>query len=156
MTDVLAALGWRHDELDQRLPPAVGYAGVNHLILAIAGSERLRILEYDFDRLRSVMLPADLTTFQLIWRDGPDRFRARNPFPVGGVIEDPATGAAAAAFGAYLRWRGELTPPASFRIRQGVEIGRPSDIEVEIPDDVGGIRVSGTAVALDRPAPRRR
>lgn len=71
-------------------------------------------------------------------------------FPVGNVVEDPATGAAAAAFGAYLRWLGALVPPARFTIRQGVEMGRPSLLEVELPDADGGIRVTGTAVSLDR------
>ncbi len=153
--DALTALRWRRDELDKRLPPAIAYAGVNHLVLATAGYERLRVLDYDFQLLRSIMLASGLTTLQLVWREAPDRFRARDPFPVGGVVEDPATGAAAAALGAYLRWRGDLTPPASFRIRQGVEMGQPSDIEVEVPDDLGGIRVSGTAVSLDDPATRR-
>ncbi len=95
------------------------------------------------------MLEADLTTVQLVWRETPDRFRARDPFPVGNVVEDPATGAAAAALGAYLRWLGALHPPARFTISQGVEMGRPSRIEVEVPDATGGIRVSGTAVAID-------
>ena len=123
---------------------------MHHLILAVAGYERLRDLDYDYERLRSIMLAADLTTLQLIWREAPDRFRARDPFPVGDVVEDPATGAAAAALGAYLRWRGEIRPPARFTIRQGVEMGRPSLIEVEVPDATGGIRVSGTAVSLER------
>ena len=45
------------------------------------------------------------TTVHLVQRADPDRldFHARDPFPVGGVVEDPATGAAAAAFGGYLR-----------------------------------------------------
>ncbi len=146
--DALAALRWRRDELDERLPPAVAYAGASHLILAAATYERLRSLEYDFERLRSIMLDADLTTVQLTWREAVDRFRARNPFPVGNVVEDPATGAAAAALGAYLRWRGEVRPPARLTISQGVEMGRPSLIEVEIPDASGGIRVSGTAVSI--------
>ncbi len=149
LAGALAALGWTVDQLDPALPPAVGYAGASHLILATASYDTLRSLAYDFDRLRSVMLAADLTTVQLVWREAPDRFRARDPFPVGNVVEDPATGAAAAAFGAYLRWRGELVPPARFTIRQGVEMGRPSLIEVEVPDADGGIRVTGTAVSLD-------
>jgi PhzF family phenazine biosynthesis protein len=144
----LAALRWRQDELDPALPPAVGYAGADHLILAAAGYERLRTLDYDFERLRSIMLAADLTTVQLVWREAADHFRARDPFPVGNVVEDPATGAAAAALGAYLRWLGVLRPPARFTISQGVEMGRPSLIEVEVPDASGGIRVSGTAVTL--------
>ena len=151
VAEALAALGWHEDELDAALPPAVAFAGVNHLVLAAASYERLADLDYDFDRLRSVMLDADLTTLQLIWREAPDRFRARDPFPVGNVVEDPATGAAAAALGAYLRSRGELTPPARFTIRQGVEMGRPSLIEVEVPAAVGGIRVTGTAVPIDLP-----
>lgn len=149
VAETLAALGWMRDELDPALPPAVGYAGVYHLILVAASYETLRSLAYDFDRLRSIMLAADLTTVQLIWREAANRFRARDPFPVGNVVEDPATGAAAAAFGAYLRWRGELVPPARFTISQGVEMGRPSEIEVDVPDSAGGIRVSGSAVPLD-------
>jgi PhzF family phenazine biosynthesis protein len=149
LADALAALGWTSDELDPALPPAVGYAGASHLIIGAATYERLRDLDYDFDRLRSIMLGADLTTVQLVWREAADRFRARDPFPVGNVVEDPATGAAAAALGAYLRWRGELVPPARFTISQGVEMGRPSLIEVEIPAADGGIRVTGTAVSLE-------
>lgn len=151
LAEALAALGWMPEELDPALPPAVAYAGASHLILAAASYETLRSLAYDFDRLRSIMLAADLTTVQLVWRETADRFRARNPFPVGNVVEDPATGAAAAALGAYLRWRRELVPPARFTIIQGVEMGRPSLIEVEVPDADGGIRVTGTAVSLDPP-----
>ena len=147
--EALVALGWAPEELDASLPPAIGYAGADHLILAAASYPTLASLAYDFDRLRSTMLAADLTTVQLVWREAPDRFRARDPFPVGGVVEDPATGAAAAALGAYLRWRGELVPPARFTVTQGVEMGRPSLIEVEVPDADGGIRVTGTAVSLD-------
>ncbi len=147
----LAALAWSSDELDPALPPAVAFAGASHLILAVTSADTLGRLAYDFERLRSLMLAAGLTTLQLVRRDGPDRFQARDPFPVGGVVEDPATGAAAAALGAYLRWRGELVPPARFTISQGVQMGRPSLIEVEVPDADGGIRVTGTAVPLDRP-----
>ena len=145
----LAAVGWTSEGLDPALPPAVAYAGASHLVLAVASYDTLRTLAYDFDRVRSIMLAADLTTLQLVWREAVDRFRARDPFPVGNVVEDPATGAAAAAFGAYLRWRDELVPPARFTIRQGVEMGRPGLIEVEVPDADGGIRVTGTAVSMD-------
>ena len=148
LADALDAIGWAPGELEPALPAAVGYAGAHHLIIAAASYDRLRHLSYDFDRLRSIMLAADLTTAQLVWRESADHFRARDPFPVGDVVEDPATGAAAAALGAYLRWRGELIPPARFTISQGVEMGRPSHIEVEVPDGDGGIRVSGTAVSL--------
>jgi PhzF family phenazine biosynthesis protein len=153
VADALGALGWAHADIDPALPPAVAFAGASHLVLAVREYGRLRTLAYDFERLRSIMLAADLTTLQLVWREAPDRFRARDPFPVGGVVEDPATGAAAAALGAYLRWRRALEPPARFTVSQGVEMGRPSLIEVEIPDRDGGIRVTGTAVSLDGQLP---
>ncbi len=151
LREALAALRWRADELDPTLPPAIGYAGAHHLILAAGSDERLASLDYDFGRLRAAMLAADLTTVQLIRRERGDHFRARDPFPVGNVVEDPATGAAAAALGAYLRWRGELVPPARFTISQGTEMGRPSWIEVEVPDASGGIRVTGSAVGIKLP-----
>lgn len=148
LSGALELLGWRSDELDPDLPPAVGFAGANHLILAARHLERLARLDYPFDALKALMLEADLTTIQLVWRETPDRFRARDPFPVGGVVEDPATGAAAAAFGAYLRQRGEISPPASFEIVQGVEMGRPSRLTVSIVPGEAGVRVSGNAVAI--------
>src|SRR3712207_7080150 len=68
------------------------------------------------------MLDRDLTTVDLVWREDATTFHARNPFPVGGVVEDPATGAAAAAFGHYLREIGAVTPPTTITIHQGVDM----------------------------------
>jgi PhzF family phenazine biosynthesis protein len=148
VTRASALLGWRADELDPALPPAVGFAGAKHLILAARDRARLERLDYRFDALKALMLKYDLTTIQLVWRESRDRFRARDPFPVGGVVEDSATGAAAAALGAYLRARGEITPPASFEIVQGVEMGRPSLLRVSVVPGEEGVRVSGTAVPI--------
>ena len=76
-----------------------------------------------------------------------DLIHARNPFPVGGVVEDPATGAAAAALGGYLRDAGLVRAPARILIRQGEVMGRPSRLRVNIPE-TGGIVVAGNAVRL--------
>lgn len=145
--EALAALRWDRDELDTSIPPARAYAGAWHLVLAVSEASRLADLEYDFETLKAVMLREDLTTLQLVWREQPDVFHARNPFPVGGVVEDPATGAAAAALGGYLRDAGLVAAPVRLTIRQGETMGRPSLLRVEIPE-VGGIVVSGTAVSM--------
>lgn len=146
---VLGALRWAAEDLDPGFPPRVGYAGAHHLILAAATPQRLTDLHYDFDCLRSLMNQHRWTTLQLVHRAGPSVFRARNPFPPGGVVEDPATGAAAAAFGGYLRDLGLIAPPAQITIHQGGEIGRPSVLIVDIPAGTNtGIRVSGTAVVI--------
>ncbi len=148
VSEALAALGWQSDQLDASIPPARAYAGAWHLVLAAADLSRLNALDYDFDRLKAFMLREGLTTLQLVWRESADVFHARNPFPVGGVVEDPATGAAAAALGGYLRAAGLIEAPAVIQIRQGEAMGRPSRLRVEIPAQ-GGIVVSGTAVPID-------
>jgi PhzF family phenazine biosynthesis protein len=145
---VLSLLGWRSEELDPALPPALAYAGVRHLIVAVRELATLGRMTYDFDPMQRLMLDHELTTIQLIWREARDRFRARDPFAVGGVVEDPATGAAAAALGAYLRERGEIDAPATFEVRQGVEMGRPSLLSVSIEPDEPRVRVAGTAVPI--------
>lgn len=145
--EVLAALGWRRDELDAAIPPAKAYAGAWHLVLAAATKGRLDTLQYDFARLKAVMLREGLTTLQLVWREGADLFHARNPFPVGGVVEDAATGAAAAALGGYLRTTGLVAAPTTLLIRQGEAMGRPSRLSVAIPAS-GGVVVTGTAVPI--------
>jgi PhzF family phenazine biosynthesis protein len=147
LDEALSALGWAPGELDSALPVRIAYAGARHLVLAAATLERLAALDYDFDRLREMMLRTDLTTLQLVHRVGEHVFRARNPFPVGGVVEDPATGAAAAALGGYLRELGLVRTPAEVVVHQGEEMGRPSLLRVAIPPS-GGIRVTGTAVPL--------
>ncbi len=146
---LLGALRWSADELDAALPPRLSFAGAWHPIIAAATRARLADLDYDFDGLAAIMTANDWTTVDLVWRESPTVFHARNPFPPGGVYEDPATGAAAAAFGAYLRHEGLVTAPATLTIHQGTDMGRPSVIRVQVPaDHAHGIGVSGTAVPL--------
>ncbi len=147
VSKALGILGWTEDELDYSIPPARAYAGNWHLVLAVSTKARLDSLQYDFEKLKSLMLEDDLTTLQLIWREGDGVFHSRNPFPVGGVVEDPATGAAAAAFGGYLRESNLVSVPHSLTIYQGEVMGRPSRLVVNIPRN-GGIVVTGSAVRI--------
>lgn len=143
----LACLGWSRADLDPALPPLRAYAGSWHLVLAVGRANRLDALAYPFERLRSLMVAEGLLTLQLVHRQEPDRFLARNPAPTCGVVEDPATGSAAAALGGYLRTLSLVTPPARITVLQGEAMGRPSRLEVTIPA-TGGIVVSGCAVAM--------
>ena len=145
LDEALAALGWDSDDLDESIPPAVAYAGAWHLVLAVSQARRLADLDYNFEKLKALMLRENLTTLQLVWREEEYLFHSRNPFPIGGIVEDPATGAAAAALGGYLRDAGIMAAPATFLIRQGEAMGRPSLITVDIPVS-GGIKVTGSAV----------
>jgi PhzF family phenazine biosynthesis protein len=144
----LATLGWTAADLDLTIPPVQAYAGAWHLILAVKEQYRLNTLVYDFEALKQLILAAEWTTLQLIWREDEGLFHARNPFPIGGIIEDPATGSAAAALGGYLRDAQLITAPKTIIIRQGEAMGRPSRIVVDMPV-TGGIIVTGEAVLLD-------
>jgi predicted PhzF superfamily epimerase YddE/YHI9 len=148
LDEILAALRWEAGDLDPSLPPRVPYAGAWHPVIGAASRERLAELDYDFERLGALMTARDWTTIQLLWREDETRFHARDPFPPGGVVEDPATGAAAAAFGGYLRELGLVEPPATITILQGEDLGRPSRLLVDIHADRPEIDVTGTAIAI--------
>jgi PhzF family phenazine biosynthesis protein len=148
LDEALALLRWERADLEPALPPRIAFAGVRHLILAAATRERLADLDYDFEGLRAYMHERELTTVDLVWRADATTFHARNPFPVGGVVEDPATGAAAAALGAYLRELDAITPPARIIVHQGEDMGRPSTLLIDVDGARGGIRVTGGAVPI--------
>ncbi|WP_171162051.1 PhzF family phenazine biosynthesis isomerase [Streptomyces sp. I05A-00742] len=149
VAEALAALDWPAADLDPAFPHRIAYAGVRHLVLAAATRERLADLDYDFDRLAALMRKGNITTVQLVWRESENVFHVRDPFPVGGVVEDPATGAAAAALGAYLRENGLVGPEAVLTLHQGHDLGLPSLLEVTLRADDPRVRVTGTATRMN-------
>ncbi|HYG92455.1 MAG TPA: PhzF family phenazine biosynthesis isomerase [Nocardioides sp.] len=147
----LAALRIEPGDLDPAFPPHVGFAGNHHLVLGLRSEETLAALDYDYDGLARLMAEEDWTTAHLFWAEGPAVFHARDPFPPGGVVEDPATGAAAAAFGGYLRTIGRVPPGGSLTVLQGHHMGAPSRLHVELVEGSESVRVSGTATELPAP-----
>ena len=141
----LDLFSWTSADLDPRLPPAIAEAGARHLVLALTSRQKLAAMHYDLERGRQLMTPAGLVTISLVQAETDTRFHARNPFAAGGVYEDPATGAAAAALAGYLR---DLGWPhgGAIDILQGEDMGVPSRLRVEISSEPGAsIRVSGAA-----------
>lgn len=114
-------------------------------MLALKSREKLTGMRYELEDGRELSLRAGLTTFSLIFAESKRRLHARNPFPAGGVYEDPATGAGAAALGGYLRDLGSLAA-GEIEILQGWDMGVPSRLRAEWTAEAGGsIRVSGAA-----------
>lgn len=147
-TDLLRHLRLGEDDLAPDLPVMLSFAGNIHPIVPVRNAAVLRSLDYDYDGLKRLMATQGWNaTVAVVHRLGPGVFEARNPFPPGGIREDPATGSAAASLGAYLRARGEVTPPATLTVHQGADVGRPSVITVGIPR-TGGVTVSGGAVPI--------
>jgi PhzF family phenazine biosynthesis protein len=146
----LDALRWTSADLDARYPPHVSYAGNDHLVLAVRSRATLAALDYDYDRLATVMADAGWTTVHVVWAEAPLLFHARDPFPPGGVREDPATGAAAAAFGGYLRELGLVPVPSRVVVRQGEDLGRSSELLVDI-SAARTVDVTGRALPISSP-----
>jgi PhzF family phenazine biosynthesis protein len=145
VSGVLHALRWSPKDLDPAYPVLLANAGSEHLVLVTKSRERLADLDYEFDGLAKLMRQHGLITVQLVWPESKKRYHSRNPFAGSGVVEDPATGASAAAFGGYLRELGKIEENASFKIIQGVDMGQPSEINVSVIGGEPGVRVSGTA-----------
>ena len=127
---VLAEFHLTHDDLDPRFPIRFAFGGVKHLILFVKDRQTLADMKYDFDPVRTLMLEQGLTTISILWQESDELFYSRNPFASGGVYEDPATGAAAAALAGYLRdiqWKGKNT----FTILQGEDMGMLSRLVVK-------------------------
>ncbi len=148
LASALSALGWSPEDLAPDYPPHIAFAGNEHLILAVRTRECLSDLDYNFDHLLTLMTARGWTTIQLFWQENERTFHARDPFPVGGVVEDPATGAAAAALGGYFRALGLVSATRQFTIHQGADMGRPSELAVVVHSDDPRVTVSGYAVPI--------
>lgn len=144
---VLGQLGVARSDLHNDYPPRLVFAGNWHPILVFADRNVFDSFGFDPDALRDLMKAQNWTTVATMRRISAKEFEARNLFPVGTITEDPATGGAAAAFGAYLRELALVKTPARVVIHQGSHVGRPSELPVDIPRE-GGIAVSGTAVQI--------
>lgn len=130
-------------DLHPAFPVRFAQAGARHLILILKDRETLAAMQYQFDKVRNLMLEQGLITISLLWPESDEVFHSRNAFASGGVYEDPATGAAAAALAGYLRdinWQGKN----EFIILQGEDMGMPSRLQVRFGSTIGeSIAVSG-------------
>lgn len=135
--------------------PANISAGVPYLLVPVRDVDALGRAVLDLQRWREILSAAWAPNVYLVAPlEGPQgtRFRARMFAPGLGVPEDSATGSAAAALPAWLAPRlqardGVLTAV----IEQGIEMGRPSHLQIEVELAGGAIeaaRVGGTAVSI--------
>jgi len=135
--------------------PAACSCGMPFLIVEFRDAAALGRARLDNAVWRRLLADAWAKEVYLVTRDassvGAD-FRARMFAPAAGIEEDPATGSAAAALGGWLGTR-EATVDGAHRyvIAQGIEMGRPSRLEVEVDRRAGAlaaVRVGGGAVPV--------
>lgn len=145
---LLDMFGLVPDDLDPGLAPAIVHAGADHAQLVLRSRERLRAMHYPFDALADLQRELGWATVALLHRDAEGTFHSRNAFAVGGVVEDPATGAAAAALAGFLRDNGHAGAGA-FAVRQGDDMGQPCLLRVQTDAAIhSGATVSGMVRSL--------
>jgi PhzF family phenazine biosynthesis protein len=144
---LLGALRLTRGDLDDALPPVFVRGGNPHPIVFVRDGVLARLDHDDAAVLNLQDGEGWDGTVPVVHRISTTMFASRNPFPRGGIREDPATGSAAASLGYYLRAGGHVTPPTRITVEQGGETGHPSLIRVDIPAD-GRIQVTGTAEEL--------
>ncbi len=155
--DIARAVSLEADDLLQdSFAPEAWTAGVPFLFVALRdrdalGRARVEPSAWDAVAARTGIGEVYLFTMDVVPGAGAD-VRARMFAPGLGVAEDPATGGAAAAFAGYLGVRARLRDgPARWVVHQGVEMGRPSRLEVEADKVAGAVvaaRVGGAAVLV--------
>ena len=149
VAEALQLFDYRAEDLDPRIPPARIHGGADHLVLALRTRESLAQMKYDLNSGRAFMNLEGFVTVLLAYAESERLFHTRNPFASGGIYEDPATGAATAAFAGYLR---DLCWPhgGAIDIVQGEDMGMRSRLHAKIPSELGSsIRVSGTARVMN-------
>ena len=143
--DAMGLLGFATDDLEARQPPACIHGGADHIVFAFRDRARLAAMAYDLDAGPGMMRRHSLVTIMLVHIEDDRSFSVRDAFASGGILEDPATGAAAAAFAGYLRDLG-WPDDGQFTIRQGEDMGASSLIQIYLSDEIGSsVRVSGDA-----------
>jgi PhzF family phenazine biosynthesis protein len=145
---LFALLGLVPDDVAEGFPVLESFAGNWHPVIVLADEELFHQFRFAPAPLAELMLEGGWSgTVTVLHRTAPLEYEARNLFPVGRITEDPATGSAAAATGAYLREVGAVVPDDRVVIRQGRHVGRPSILLVDVPA-TGGITVTGGATRI--------
>lgn len=139
------------------LPIELAYTGLWHLIVPVSSLAVLHRLSPDMDRLAALNRALGVHTthaFTLETVAPGATAHARAFGPAVGVREDPQTGTASGALGAYLVARGAVAP-GRLLLEQGHVLGRPGAIRVEVEVDaasadgaIGAVRVGGRAVTV--------
>ena len=151
---VAGLTGLALDDLEPSVPPQVVSTGTAFAIVALRSPEGLARLEVNQGKASPFLERHGARWFYVLApvpgqnENGPKNWRARMQFDGG---EDPATGSAAGCAISYLVSRGLAPSGATVHLRQGIEIGRPSDIFLSAKQEesrITGVRVGGSTVLV--------
>jgi len=158
--DIARALGLGREDLDETLPIQVVSTGLPSLAVPVRSLAALSRCRVNAALLGEIYTRAGATGCHAFTREtmdvGAARAHARFFAPADNIAEDPATGSASGALGAYLIHHDAIAVAAvdgkyNFVIEQGDFMQRPSRINIEItgkPGAVERVRVGGPSVVV--------
>jgi len=143
-----AALGLSTKDLHSKLEPEFVSTGIFNLMVPLKSRSALANIQMNMVEL-SRLLGKQAALAYCFTAGSNHTVQARGMMPWE-LYEDAATGSAAGSLGAYLVRHGKLGAGHTLHVAQGVEMGRPSDIEVEVTQTGKKLtpRVSGAAVKV--------
>jgi trans-2,3-dihydro-3-hydroxyanthranilate isomerase len=143
-----AALGLSLKDLAADLDPEFVSTGIFNLMVPLRKRSALAKIQMNIAELARLFGKQGAVAYCFTLGNGNSAFtRGMMPWE---LYEDAATGSAAGSLGAYLVKHGKLDVGQTLNVSQGVEMGRPSQIEVEISQSGKKLtpRVSGAAVKV--------
>ena len=160
--EIARALGLAREDLDESLPIQVISTGLSCMAVPVRSLADLRSCRVNAALLAELYTRRGATGCHAFTREtieiGAARAHARFFAPADNIAEDPATGSACGALGAYLVHHGALSlEPENgrykFVIEQGDFIHRPSRINLDVEgraQAVKEVRVGGPSVLVAR------
>jgi trans-2,3-dihydro-3-hydroxyanthranilate isomerase len=141
-------LGLGSGDFDSTMAPEFVSTGISNLMVPLKNRSALGKIQINM-RALAQLLSSHATVAYCFTLGARGKAFARGMLPWG-IFEDPATGSAAGSLGAYLVQQERLKPGETLVIKQGVEMGRPSEIHVEVISQRGRLspKVSGSAVRV--------
>jgi len=148
---IIEALGLSAPDIDPHLPIQVVSTGFPAILVPLQSLEASKKIEINTECLKTVLGDLDMIyTFTLETEDSNSTAHTRGFAPFIGIPEDPATGSVSGALGAYLAQHKVIKGSnlQNMVFEQGMEMGRPSKIQVSVTLSGGNIQtieVGGTA-----------
>jgi trans-2,3-dihydro-3-hydroxyanthranilate isomerase len=148
------ALGIPIAGIEPDFPLQTVSTGTPQLMFPVRSLHVLERLQPDQRALLELTRAGDYFSIHVFTPEGgysPEaRAHARHFAPAAGVSEDPVTGSASGAMGAYLVRYG-IVPPGRFMVEQGHIIGRAGAVYIEVDQEgeaITAVRVGGQAVTV--------
>ena len=160
--EIARSLGLAREDLDESLPIQVITTGLSCMAVPIRSLADLRSCRVNAALLAEIYTRKGATGCHAFTREtleiGASRAHARFFAPADNIAEDPATGSACGALGAYLVHHEALSLEPDdgryrFVIEQGDFIHRPSRINLDVkgaPQAVEEVKVGGPSVLVAR------